>query len=311
MKRKLIVVAPALFFMLSSYCQSQKADIKNRAGHYIIQVNGQQLEVDPANGGRISALTVDGRNFLTDSNVNRFNWGSTFWPSPQSDWDWPPSSELDNQPYSAEEKDNVLKMVSRKDPKSGLVVTKEFSGSNVDGAFTLKYTLTNKSDTPRRVAPWEVTRVHTNGIAFFPLGKGEKRGGLLPLTFDKHGICWFTYDSSKVPVKGDSQLYTDGSEGWFAQVNGDLILVKKFPDFPYDKSAPKEAEVELYANRAAPEKSYVEIEHQGSYEQLMPGQSLTWEMTWYLRKLPSNIKTSAGNQSLVDYARKIAQNKIR
>jgi len=50
--------------------------------------------------GRITSFLVDGRNFLTDDKVDSLNWGSTFWPSPQSDWDWPPPAAIDNEPYT-------------------------------------------------------------------------------------------------------------------------------------------------------------------------------------------------------------------
>src|SRR5690606_8180548 len=131
-------------------------------GIYTIKVQNLVLEIDPAIGGRITSLNHDGINFFTDSSVNSFNWGSTFWPSPQSEWNWPPSSEIDNKPYSHKIQDNTLVMVSQKDPKTGFVITKTFSGSKRKGSFILKYTITNQSDRSQKVAPWEVSRVHIN-----------------------------------------------------------------------------------------------------------------------------------------------------
>jgi hypothetical protein len=307
MKIKTVLSFTALLLAARSFSQQGKAPITHIGSSYVIKLQNQALEIDPAIGGRITALTINGKNFLTDSTVNAFNWGSSFWPSPQSDWNWPPPAEIDNRPYTATINGNVLKMVSRKDARLGLIVTKEFSGNKRDGSFTLKYSITNASGQPYKVAPWEVTRVHTNGIAFFPYGKGDRRGGLIPSTIEKDGICWFVYDSTKVPRKGDTQLYADGAEGWFAEVNGNVMLVKKFPDIPFEKNAPKEGEVELYANRAPLEKSYVEIEHQGAYEELQPGQTSTWEMTWVLRKIPASVKPTAGNPELVEYARQFVK----
>ena len=110
-----------------------------------------------------------------------------------------------------------------------------------------------------------------------------------------------------MPVKGDRQLYADGSEGWLAEVNDNIILVKKFPDIPLEKNAPKEGEVELFASPVAPNKTYVEIEHQGAYEELQPGDSSLWEVRWFLRKLPKSVKPVAGNRAIATYARKIVQ----
>jgi hypothetical protein len=47
--------------------------------------------VDAAKGGRIVTFSLAGRNILTAAkNSGDNNWGSTLWPSPQSDWNWPP-----------------------------------------------------------------------------------------------------------------------------------------------------------------------------------------------------------------------------
>jgi hypothetical protein len=305
MNLKKIMITYSLFFSVT--CSAQNVPVAKNGNRYTIKLQDQYLEMDPMNGGRITALNMGDTKFLTDSTVNVFNWGSTFWPSPQSDWNWPPPEEWDNKPYIADLKNNEVSMVGTKDPKTGLAVTKIFSGDKIKRFYNLKYVITNQSDSVRKVAAWEVTRVHTNGFSFFPLGKGDKRGGLISSTIDKDGICWYTYNHDSIPSKGDTQLYTDGSEGWFAQVNGDMILVKKFPDIALDASAPKEGEVELYANKTDADKSYVEIEHQGAYEEIKPGQSSTWNMKWYLRKLPVNIKPTAGNPKLIEYVRELVK----
>ncbi len=304
MFQKVIIGVLIILLTVQAKCQN-KAVVEEKDGKYSIRIQNQILEIDPAAGGRITSLKIDGKDFLTGKEVNDFNWGSTFWNSPQSDWDWPPSAEIDNKPYAAKVEANELVMTSQKDPKTGFVVTKRFSGNTKACSYTLQYTITNQSAATQKAAPWEVTRVHTKGIAFFPMGKGERRGGLMPLTVETNGICWFTYNESKLPLKGDRQLYTDGSEGWLAEVNENIILVKKFPDIPLEKNAPKEGEVELYASPVEPGKSYVEIEHQGAYEELQPGASLDWEVTWYLRKLHSDIKAEAGNKLLTSYVRKL------
>lgn len=272
--------------------------------HYTISCKkGQSMEIAPALGGRITSLTIGGHNFLTDSLVNKDNWGSTFWPSPQSNWNWPPPAAWDNKPCTYKLEGNSIKMESKTDPRSGLSVTRIFSADSTKELYDLEYIITNHSSTPQKVAPWEVTRVHPNGFSFFPMGKGQLRGGLIPQTRIREGICWYIYDQKKIPDTGDTQLYSDGSEGWFAAVNGNIILIKKFPDIPLEAAAPKEGEVELYANKDAARKSYVEIEHQGAYTELKPGQSLSWRMQWLLRKIPPHIKAEPGNPALAAYVR--------
>lgn len=281
-------------------------------GIYTIKVHNLAMEIDPALGARITTLKLDGKNFLTGKEINNSMWGSTFWPSPQADWNWPPSPELDNKPYTAVVENNILKMVSQKDPKFGWVVTKEFSGNKKEGSYTLKFTITNNADKAQKVAPWEVTRVHINGLMFFPIGKGEKQGGLIPAVIEKDGICWFPYDPAKLPAKGDRQLYTDGSEGWLAQVNDGVMLLKTFPDVPLEQNAPSsknhpEGEIELFASMPNARGGYVEIEHQGPYVELQPGASTTWEIKWFLKKIPAKIRVETGNPALTAFARKIAK----
>ena len=52
-------------------------------------------------GGLITAWKLDGRNVLLATADSDSLDGSTFWPSPQSDWDWPPPHAIDAAPYAS------------------------------------------------------------------------------------------------------------------------------------------------------------------------------------------------------------------
>jgi len=272
-------------------------------GIYTLQINIITAEVDSKNGGRVSAFKIGNTEFLSNKTVNADNWGSTFWPSPQSAWGWPPSEQLDKNEYTAKVYDNHFILTSQKDEKLGYVVTKDFYGNLSDTSLVIKYTITNNSTATQSVAPWEITRVAPNGLSFYPSGKNSKKGDLAPLTEDSKGITWFNYSGDKIP-QGVPKLISDGTQGWFAQVNKGIILVKKFEDIPVEKMAPEEGEIELYAN---PDKSYIEIEQQGSYTKLNPGQSLTWEVKWYLRQLPKAIAAEPGNDKLIQFTKSIGK----
>ena len=280
--------------------------VEEKNGLYQIRMGNQVLEIDPISGAKISALRIDGSNFLTDKTVHKTYWGSSFWISPEAVWDWS-EKEIDDKPYSSAIQGGKVVLTSPKSVKTGLVVTKTFSAIKENNSFVVEYTIINESDQVKDLAPWEVTRVQTEGIAFFPFGEGSRRGGLLPFTVEKDGISWYQYRAEDVPLKGNRQLYSDGSEGWLAQVNNGVILIKKFEDIPFDKNAPQEGEVEWYASPAVAGKSYVEIEHQGAYTHLLPGQSLTWRSEWILRKLPADIVAGVGNAKLVEYVRRIVK----
>jgi len=272
-----------------------------KEGRYIFNLQNQTLEIDPRVGGRITSLRIADKEFLTGRDVHPTNWGSTFWPSPQSAWKWPPSATLDTMPYVASVQNNVLKLVSQQDPKLGYVFTKEISADTKRLSFKIKYTITNQSTQTQQVAPWEISRVFPKGLTFYPTGTGEPSGPLALFTEKKAGITWFDYQDSKIPAQ-DLKLFADGAEGWLAQVHAGILLVKQFPEVPANKAAPAEAEIEIYS---AKRKNYIEIEQQGSYSELAPGASTTWEVTWYLRQLPATIKAEPGNSELAAYVRKL------
>jgi hypothetical protein len=81
-----------------------------------------------------------------------------------------------------------------------------------------------------------------------------------------------------------------------AYVLGDRLLLKQFNDQPQSAFAPGEAEIELYVN---PDHSYVEVENQGAYKNLAPGETISWKVTWYVRKLPPGVTASIGNADLI------------
>jgi hypothetical protein len=300
-----LIVFCAMVHQSKAQQKKREASVIKSGQYFEIEVADNVLQIDPSTGGRITCLSHGNINFLTDSCVNSFNYGSTFWLSPQSDWDWPPSAEIDNKPYSVKLIGNSLRLTSQKDAKTGIVVQKEFSGSMNRDCFTIKYTITNYSSEIQKVAPWEVTRVHINGIALFPMGNGDMWGGLLSSVKLINHIGWFVYDISKLPLKDDRQIYTDGAEGWLAEMNGRWLLVQQSPELRVEDTAPNEGEVELYASPVKDGSGYVEIEHQGEYKNLKPGESTLWEIHWYLREIPLSISPVVGNDALVNLIRQM------
>jgi hypothetical protein len=56
-------------------------------------------------------------------------------------------------------------------------------------------------------------------------------------------------------------------------------LLKQFQNLRPGEAAPGEAEVQVYVNAG---KTYIELESQGAYTLLQPGQSLQWAVRWHL-----------------------------
>ena len=287
-----------------SIVNAQKGNLARpelKDGIYRITLNSD-IEINPASGARVTSLKLDGTDFLTGPAINPKYWGSSFWLSPQKDWnDF--SHILDNIPFKASVENNVIKLTSGKDSSTGLIFSREISGNLKTNFFTIKYSITNASTAIHKIAPWEVTRVNINGLAFFPRGEGERWGSMASMAEDSAGITWFKHDAVTFPPK-HLKLFSDGKEGWVAQVNNNVIFIKIFPDMALQKAAPSEAEIEIYTNQ---DRTYVEIEDQGAYETLQPGASMNWEVSWFIGKLPANIKPVKGNSDLPKYVRRIVK----
>lgn len=261
--------------------------------------------VDAAKAGRITELSLRGKNILTSAqSPEQNNWGSTFWPSPQSDWGWPPPAEIDPGPYTAEVKGSSLLVSSAVASGLGLAVSKRFSVDGSRGVIRIEYGIVNRGSQPRAVAPWEISRVASGGLTFFPMGEGQPWKGpqeLLPLQMAE-GVAWLASETTAAP--NDQKVFADGREGWIAHVAGDLLLVKAFADTLPAQAAPGEAEIELYTD---PGRTYVEVENQGAYARLESGQASTWAVRWFLRKLDPSLPVRPGSAKLLAVVRELVQ----
>lgn len=273
-------------------------------GKYALTFGSSYLEIDPAYGARVTALRVGGstgQDLIADSAATGEpdSWGSTFWPSPQSTWNWPPIAAINDLPYEVVSDQNTLTLTSSVSAEPPTVsVSKQFSADLARDAIVIEYTMTNGGTQPVSVAPWEITRVAAGGITLYAGNSAPFAGSTFPLmaTTDEAGASWYRHDPSD---PAQYKLLADG-QGWLAHATGDLLLIKSFPDISQAESAEGEAEIEIFA---APK--YVEVEQQGAVQTLTPGESLHWTVRWYARKLAA--PATVGSAALVRYI----QNQIK
>ena len=245
--------------------QTGKYDLKN--GHL-------SMTIDAAKGGKILSFKYDDREI-----ISQLRWpeafGSTFWTSPQKEWNWPPVKEFDKNPYTVEQDGATLRMTSEVSERLKCRVGKTFTIDEKDGAIVITYTITNEGDEPRSVAPWEVTRVQNEGgLIFFDAPvDGIWPAGLMDFKA-QHGLAWYQTDETNENRK----VNADG-KGWLAYCAKGLLLVKRFDDLTPEQPAPGEAEIQVYVNRG---KAHIELESQGAYQLLQPKESLSWTVRWYL-----------------------------
>ncbi len=286
-----------------------KEPIERREGVYVLEFGATYFEVHAAPGGRVVQFARGGVPILvTQAQVSgdwANNFGSTFWTSPQAAWGWPPPFGLDGAPYAATIDTNAAS-ITLTSPLTAIgdaqvELTKTFRADLDADAIVSEFVLRNTGRTVARMAHWQISRVPAGGLTFFPTGRGVVQDGL-GVKEGSGGITWFDWQTD-APAS-DGKYIADGAEGWLAHVGNGLIFVKSFADLRLDEAAPGEADVEIYATSPG---RYVEIEPQGPFQQIAPGASMSWRVTWKLRALPKGILQEAGAAGLVELARSLAR----
>ena len=231
------------------------------------------MTVDAAHGGKILSFKRGEQEVISQMRwPNAF--GSTFWTSPQVEWNWPPVPEYDSMPYTVDNQEGTLCLTGPVSEKFGYRIRKEFAADPSDGALVVTYSIVNESGAEKKVAPWEITRVPNGGVIFFD-GDPEAvtPAGLMPVR-GADGAAWIDVD-----VANENRKVNADGKGWFAFSDNGLVLLKRFQDLEASEPAPGEAEIQVYINGR---KTFVELECQGPYTVLQPGEALNWSVRWYL-----------------------------
>lgn len=271
-------------------CFKQLDEFRDKQSSRQLKVGDVAMTIYPRKGGKIMSLKYKDQEIISQSQFPE-SFGSTFWTSPQKEWNWPPVPEFDKQPYEIEEKDGHLIMTSQVNQRLGYRVRKDFSTDPKDNAIVVTYSIINESNETRQVAPWEITRVpNENSLIFFDASsKSIWPAGLMNFE-DANGAAWYQPDENNENRK----VNADG-KGWLAYCHHDkaLLMVKKFDDLKPSQPAPGEAEIQVYVNRG---KSYIELESQGAYTTLKPKEQLNWTVRWYLQPCNPDSKKALNQQ---------------
>lgn len=289
MKRFIITTLILAVSALSLSAQDGKYTLKN--GNVTMTVNANE-------GGKIISFKYGEQEVL---NQGRFpnSYGSTFWTSPQKEWNWPPVREHDMLPCIANQFGDKLVLASKLSQKIPLRIMKTFSTDEKDGSFVVSYTIKNESDQDRKVSPWEISRVPNDGIIFFEAPAEEIWPADLMKFESAYGLSWYSVDTANENRK----VNCDG-KGWLAYASNGLLLVKRFQDIKKTAPAPDEAEIQVYVNVG---KTYIELESQGAYTNLKPGETLTWTVKWFL--VPTDAALTP-NAALASQAKKLGHSKF-
>ncbi len=268
---------------------------------YTLAFNNITFVVDASYGARITSFKHGDNEALVQ---DAFMTGSTFWTAPQTDWaeNFPPPPAIDNEPYVATLSDDhsILTLVGNSDSYLDLSVTKQFKATQDTTGIAQTYTLYNNGSDTSTTAPWIVSRCPTGGLTFFPTGEETSivNEYMPPVIFEEIGsMSWYQYEES-LNYKG----FEDGSEGWVAHLQDDLLFIETFEDIDPPQFVPGDAEVELFTGDG-----YIEVEYQGPYTELQPGDSLVWNSDWFIATVPGEISLDKGSSDLADFARQLVQ----
>lgn len=262
------------------------ASAAEEGDQYQLKAGDVAMTIDISKGGKILSLKHNDKEVISQSRFPE-SFGSTFWTSPQKEWNWPPVPEYDKMAYSVVERsDAKLVIRSQVSERMKYQIDKAFTTDDKSGAIIVGYTIRNMADETRQVAPWEITRVpNDGGIIFFDAPvDGITPAGLMTFTA-QDGAAWYATDEAPQNRK----VNADG-HGWLAYSHDGLLLIKQFDDLEASAPAPGEAEIQVYVNRG---KTYIELESQGAYTTLAPGQELTWTVRWYLLPVDDAAQPSA------------------
>ena len=298
MKLHTLLSAAAIFAATALSAQTvQKLDDEK----YVLSVQDLSMTVDAAHGGKILSFKLGEQEVIAQNPAaapqpapqgegqprrrffNPNSYGSTFWTSPQKEWNWPPVPEYDSLPYTAEVKDGPVKVADVVIPalflqgqvsKYGYRVCKTFTVDPSDLAFVVTYSIVNESGETRQVAPWQISRVPNGGfLEFDATPEGVTPADLMKVSFDENMA------TLEVDVADQNRKINVDGKGWLNFRDNGLVLTQRFPDIAQEDAAPGEAEIQVYIDAR---KSFVEIEAQGPYTTLKPGEKLDWTVRWYL-----------------------------
>ncbi len=239
--------------------------------------------------------------------MNNVTYGSSFWTSPQT-WSWPPAIDAAAYTHRIDAAAKRVVFASADAMVNGqpLSIEKRFRGDARRNAVAAEYTVTNKGSSVLRFAPWQVTRVASEGFVFYPRGAADpagqtRRGAPRPIrsVTVADGIVWYDFTGNDSQTKSVG----DGAEGWLAYVANGVLLLQSFVDNPAGAEAEGEGEIEVYT---APNNTLVELEPQGAAMDLAPERlHRRGAPEWYVRAIPPDIEVKVGSKALVDWVRSI------
>ncbi len=270
-----------------------------------------ELLVEPSNGGRIAQLKINEIPVLFEKEETSDVYGSTWWPSPQNKWNWPPPSVINNGAYSVLELSNKRAILQSGVCEASLIQIEKIYELKDSGHLQVTYTAKNISNQIIQLSHWENTRLPKGGKVLFPVVKFKALKEKLSLpdycyldpSFNGDAVyneglnsVDFTIPASMMSVlNGRKKLFTLSKSGWSSYINNGVLFIKVFPIIKESDLAPEQGNIELYISELQP---YIELEQQGSYETIKPSDKTTYTSHWlFTTDFPKDLSSA----ELIDF----------
>jgi hypothetical protein len=212
--------------------------------------------------------------------------GHRLWVAPEVK---PMSYAPDDKAIEIEEDDDAIELIS---PIDAAGFRKQISICCTEGeVLTLQHKVTNETGEAKRIAAWCLTIMQGGGVAYLPMEPHKSHAEeLLPA---RPLILWhytdltdprWTFGKRLISLRVDEQygypqkIGAGNRQGWLGYRVGDFAFLKSFSheegEYPDMNS-----NCEIYTGG-----SFVELESLSPLKTLQPGESVTHEEKWILRR---------------------------
>ncbi|WP_438390182.1 hypothetical protein [Caballeronia sp. DA-9] len=275
-----------------------------------------ELVVVPAIGGRLMSIRHEGVElaYVNDALAGRVpDWsveqwralcgewnfplwgGGKTWIAPESEWpDGAPQRDLDSGPYEVtgtwfDNRSMGIELLSPVCRQSGLQVRRRIALSARDGAWTTSHELSNRGESARSCAIWDVLMLRRPGRVETGIENGQQDWRVSVMPFLAKGPLGDVRDSGFVTGSNshvatqctdavEFKLGINNSPGVMHVVfdlpEAKLTLSRRFPVLPEARYA-HGSPLEIFN---APKLPYFEIESHGPLVVLRPGESTTLDV---------------------------------
>ena len=262
-----------------------------RVIHFSLRGQPNVLRVDANVAGQTQNPDLD-----TSGTYKEFG-GGKLWVAPQDHWNnrlgvWPPHFALDSGPCRVEKlPSGVVALHGQGDPKSGVQYARTVALNGSSAELTI--TMTNVSNRPVAWGIWSVACISPESTVFLPRENdavtwafvGKRRTPVQSAGWRQFGD---TYVFENAPGIEPCKVFNNAAPSWVGAITRGQAFLITFDRTPPTCLPPGEASGEVYACR-----DFLELEHVGPFEALLPGTRATLHERWHALPAPT-ASTSQG-----------------